>query len=77
MNDAGDTEAAAIKKFDEAIAIEPDGRWVANAYFFKGQALSRLKRYAEACKAFEQALRINPEDRDAQRDLEYAQKRLN
>ena len=63
----------AVAKFDRAIAI---GTQSGNAYFYKGQALSHLKRYTEARDAFQRALQINPNDGEAKRDLEYVLRHL-
>ena len=48
----------AVKFADRALAIAP----VAHAYTVKGQAFVKLKKCAEAAKAFEAALKLDPKE---------------
>lgn len=58
---------AAIKDFDHAIALNPQ---LADAYLWKGIALRKLNRDAEARQALEKALQLDPERQWAKQELE-------
>jgi tetratricopeptide (TPR) repeat protein len=53
---------AALESFDQAIALEPD---FPAAWMERGRALQQLNRSAEALASVNQALSIDPNDRDA------------
>jgi len=57
-------------------AAKGDGRVRENAWFNTGNALFAMGRYQDSAGAFVQALRIDPDDRDAKRNLELALARL-
>ena len=42
-----------IAEFDQYLSIYPQGRFVANAHYWKGQAYLYLNRYSEAVEAYE------------------------
>ena len=42
-----------IAEFDQYLSIYPQGRFVANAYYWKGQAYLYLNRYSEAVESYE------------------------
>lgn len=42
-----------IAEFDQYLSIYPDGRFVANAHYWKGQAYLYLNRYSEAVESYE------------------------
>ena len=42
-----------IAEFDQYMSIYPDGRFVTNAYYWKGQAYLYLTRYSEAIDSYE------------------------
>ena len=42
-----------IAEFDQYLSIYPEGRFVANAYYWKGQAYLYLNRYDEAVESYE------------------------
>ncbi|GJM13943.1 MAG: hypothetical protein DHS20C12_23460 [Pseudohongiella sp.] len=42
-----------IAEFDQYLSIYPDGRFVANAHYWKGQAYLYLNRYNEAVESYE------------------------
>jgi tol-pal system protein YbgF len=42
-----------IAEFDQYLSIYPDGRFVANAHYWKGQAYLYLNRYDEAVESYE------------------------
>ena len=48
----------------------------ADALYNKGNALANLQKFPEAIKAYEQALKQNPELKDAKKNLEYLKKLL-
>ncbi|MDX2050179.1 MAG: tetratricopeptide repeat protein, partial [Rickettsiaceae bacterium] len=51
----------AIKAYDEAIGLKQD---YADAYYNKGLALSKLSRHEDAIAAFNEAIRLKPEDNE-------------
>jgi choline-sulfatase len=59
--------AQALKILDDALArLDPPAREkIGNAQFFRGDALARLNRFAEAEKAFQEEIRTFPENSDA------------
>ncbi len=57
----------ALKDFDKAAAIDPK---LADAYLWKGVTLRKANRPAEARKAFQQALQLNPARLWAKQQLE-------
>ncbi len=42
-----------IAEFDQYLSVYPDGRFVTNAHYWKGQAYLYLNRYSEAQAAYE------------------------
>ncbi len=42
-----------IAEFDQYLSVYPEGRFVTNAHYWKGQALYYLNRFAEARQAYE------------------------
>ena len=42
-----------IAEFDQYLSIYPQGRFVTNAFYWKGQAFLYLNRYAEARDSYE------------------------
>jgi tetratricopeptide (TPR) repeat protein len=57
----------AIKDFDHAIALNPQ---LAEAYLWKGIALRKLNRDADARQALEKAVQLDPERQWAKQELE-------
>ena len=49
-----------IAEFDQYLSIYPEGRFVANAHYWKGQAYLYLNRYDEAMSVLEQAIECQP-----------------
>jgi tol-pal system protein YbgF len=45
--------ALSIAEFDQYLSIYPEGRFVANAHYWKGQAYLYLNRYSEAVESYE------------------------
>jgi tetratricopeptide (TPR) repeat protein len=69
---------AGMGMFQEALddalkAIEVDATW-AKGYFRKGMALNGLKRYREACQAFQKSLELEPSSKVSKREAEKASK---
>lgn len=67
-----------MSKFEEALAdgkkaTEIDPTWP-KGFFRTGMALKGLERYAEAYKAFEAAAKLEPDNKDVQKELTAAQK---
>lgn len=58
----------ALFAFAQATDIDPE---FDQAWYNKGGALLRLRKYLEAIRAFDKALKLNPRDQEAlyQRDL--------
>jgi tetratricopeptide (TPR) repeat protein len=52
----------AIKNYDEAISINPEG---ADAYYSRGDAYHGKGDYDQAIRDYDEAIRINPEDANA------------
>ncbi len=52
-----------INQFDQYLAHYPDGRFVTNAYYWKGQAYVNLSMFAEARDAFEIIVTQYPDGR--------------
>ena len=57
----------ALKDFDKAVALDPK---LSDAYLWKGITLRKANRNAEAKKALEQALQVNPRRLWAKQQLE-------
>jgi len=62
----------AIKLFDDLIAKKTEAGEKAKAYYNKGAILSSQKRLEESIEAYKNALRQNPEDKDARENLQKA-----
>ncbi len=52
-----------INEFDQYLAMYPDGRFVSNAYYWKGQAYLNLSMYNEARDSFEIIVNQYPDGR--------------
>lgn len=52
-----------INEFDQYLVMYPDGRFVTNAYYWKGQAYVNLSLYNEARESFEVIVRQYPDGR--------------
>lgn len=64
----------ALKIFEKLIDEEPgnDAAWVA-----KGKVLTNLGRYMDAFRAFDSALKINPQNKNAKANIEIAMQHVN
>ncbi|WAK02181.1 vWA domain-containing protein [Methylobacter sp. YRD-M1] len=73
-----DWKAAAHYKagqYNEALA-SPSSAGTADSFYNQGNALAKTGQLAEALKAYEQALKINPNDKDTQYNKEIVEKAL-
>ncbi|WP_027158665.1 vWA domain-containing protein [Methylobacter luteus] len=73
-----DWKAAAHYKagqYNEALA-SLDNTGTADSFYNQGNALAKAGKLAEALKAYDQALKINPNDKDAQYNKEIVEKAL-
>ena len=52
----------AISEFDQYLSVYPNGRYVANAWYWKGQSFDNLSRFDEAKYAYEIVLNQHPDD---------------
>jgi Ca-activated chloride channel family protein len=62
-------------KYNEALA-SLSNTGTADSFYNQGNALAKTGQLAEALKAYEQALKINPNDKDAQYNKEIVEKAL-
>jgi Ca-activated chloride channel family protein len=62
----------AIKAFDDVITKSTETDEKAKAYYNKGAILSSQKRLEESIEAYKNALRQNPNDKDARENLQKA-----
>ncbi|MEF3073455.1 VWA domain-containing protein [Methylobacter sp. Wu1] len=62
-------------KYNEALA-SLSNTGTADSFYNQGNALAKTGQLAEALKAYEQALKINPDDKDAQYNKEIVEKAL-
>ncbi len=62
-------------KYNEALA-SLSNTGTADSFYNQGNALAKTGQLAEAIKAYEQALKINPNDKDAQYNKEIVEKAL-
>lgn len=52
----------AISEFDQYLSVYPNGRYVANAWYWKGQSFDNLSRFVDAKDAYEIVLNQHPDD---------------
>jgi Ca-activated chloride channel family protein len=64
----------AVAALEQAIAFADD-ELAAKAYYNLGNVYFEMSRFAEAISAYQDALRLNPEDQDARYNLELALRR--
>jgi Ca-activated chloride channel family protein len=64
--------AEAIKSFDELAANSKKAADKARAWYNKGAILSSQKRLEESIEAYKNALRQNPDDKEARENLQKA-----
>lgn len=62
----------ALKMFSDAAGSSVKKDFKANAYYNKGVVLSQQKKLEESIEAYKNALRLNPEDKEARENLEKA-----
>ncbi|HAX61360.1 MAG TPA: hypothetical protein DCX95_02215 [Elusimicrobia bacterium] len=65
----------AIKNYEKA-AYSKDIFLQSKAYYNIGNALFRLGKFPEAIQLYKKALELNPDDKDAKFNIEFAQKKL-
>ncbi|MDD4161036.1 MAG: tetratricopeptide repeat protein [Methanothrix sp.] len=57
--------AQALANYDKAIGIDSKSADAAMAWRYKGNVLSKMKMYSEAVKAYDEAIKLNPELKEA------------
>ena len=62
----------AVKVFTEVAGNAEKGELKAKAYYNKGAVLSRQKKPEESIEAYKNALRLNPDDKEARENLQKA-----
>jgi Ca-activated chloride channel family protein len=62
----------AIKKFDELTISEEEAAEKSKAFYNKGAILSSQKKLEESIEAYKNALRQNPDDKEARENLQKA-----
>jgi Ca-activated chloride channel family protein len=62
----------AIKSFDDIVAKSSESGEKSKAYYNKGAILSSQKRLEESIEAYKNALRQNPDDKEARENLQKA-----
>lgn len=60
-----------VAEFDQYLSIYPEGRFVINAHYWKGQAYNNLKQYAEALEAYETIMNQYSSDEPKYADAMY------
>lgn len=66
----------ASKLYNSLSARDVDDVEKANALYNLGNTLLQAEKYPESIEAYKNALRLNPDDRDAKYNMEYAKKML-
>ena len=62
----------AIKKFDELAKTEKESTGKSKSFYNQGAILSRQKKLEESIEAYKNALRQNPDDKEARENLQKA-----
>jgi Ca-activated chloride channel homolog len=65
-------EDEAIKSYDEIVSIEKDAASRSQSFYNKGAILSKQKKLEESIEAYKNALRQNPNDKEARENLQKA-----
>ncbi len=65
-------ETEAMKNYDELTGSATEAALKAKSYYNKGALLSKQKRLEESIEAYKQALRLDPDDKQARENLQKA-----